>query len=134
MDRCTLNKRCLVCQRPIDDRASHCPSCWKLGRKPNNWKGGRYKTPKGYMVVHGPGHPRANQVGQVSEHILVAEKLLGRPIGVDEAIHHLNGIRDDNRPENLRVMSSLEHKKLHGTLFGFGQRRRGTVPNERKSS
>jgi len=39
----------------------------------------------------------------VFEHVLVAEELLGRFLRPDERIHHRNGVRDDNRPENLEL-------------------------------
>jgi len=45
----------------------------------------------------------------VAEHRLVAARTLGRALRPDEVIHHLNGVRDDNRPENLLVTTSSHH-------------------------
>jgi hypothetical protein len=59
-------------------------------------------------------HPRANKAGQVYEHIVVMERILGRPITVEEQIHHRNHVRHDNRPENLVVLPATEHQHHHG--------------------
>lgn len=48
-------------------------------------------------------HPRAGSNGYVFEHVLVMEELVGRHLVAGETVHHLNGVRDDNRPENLEL-------------------------------
>jgi hypothetical protein len=50
-----------------------------------------------------PEHPRASRTGYVFEHILVIEDQLGRFLQYDESVHHLNGVRDDNKTENLEL-------------------------------
>lgn len=69
-----------------------------------NWKGGRTKASNGYIWIRvWEKHPRQTSHGYVLEHVLVMEKHLGRYLLPGETIHHKNGIRDDNRIENLEL-------------------------------
>lgn len=68
-----------------------------------NWRGGRTKHHAGYLMIHMPEHPRGGSKGYVFEHILVMEAALGRHLMSDENVHHRNGVRDDNRIENLEL-------------------------------
>ena len=49
----------------------------------------------------------------VKEEWLVAKVKIGRKLYRDEVVHHINGNKTDNRPDNLQVMTASEHKKLH---------------------
>lgn len=75
------------------------------------WRGGRRKRADGYIGILTPNHPKADSGGYVPEHILVCEKTLGKPLPEGWIVHHLNGIRDDNRPENLVPMPKGAHNK-----------------------
>lgn len=66
-----------------------------------------------------PNHPHADNKGYVPQHRLRMEAHLGRTLLLTEIIHHINGIRDDNRIENLmlfpgRGTHTNYHKKLEG--------------------
>jgi hypothetical protein len=56
-------------------------------------------------MIHQPGHPRTakRRSPYEFEHILIYESMLGRHLVAGETIHHRNGIKDDNRPENLEL-------------------------------
>lgn len=78
-----------------------------------NWKGGRSKKSDGYILRTIRTHPYADKFGRVYEHRFIMEQSLGRYLTKDEQIHHINEIRDDNRIENLKLMSRTEHLKFH---------------------
>lgn len=68
-------------------------------------RGGRrpYKNGGGYMMLYAPDHPKSQRNGYIAVHRLVMEEKIGRLLGPLETVHHINGVRDDNRPENLEL-------------------------------
>lgn len=68
---------------------------------------------KGYELVYAPDHPKAHKDGYVMKHTVIAERMLGRYLYDNEVAHHVNHIRNDNRPENLVVMDAHEHRSMH---------------------
>jgi hypothetical protein len=88
-------------------KSMQCSACRTVANEANgNWKGGRTRHKAGYVMVRTPDHPRAKKSPYVFEHILVAEQMLGRYLEPGESVHHLNGIRDDNRPDNLELWTT----------------------------
>lgn len=65
---------------------------------------------KGYLVEYKNGY---NVKGNAKQHRLIMEKEIGRRLGRDEVVHHKNGIKTDNRIENLQIMTRSEHSKYH---------------------
>lgn len=67
----------------------------------------------GYIAIYFPDHPRSNRDGYIMEHDLVMECIIGRPLGEDEVVHHINHVRTDNKKENLQLLTIREHASLH---------------------
>jgi HNH endonuclease len=63
---------------------------------------------EGYLLVKAHGHPAATKKGYVFQHRLVMEQVLGRYLLPEENVHHMNGVRDDNRPENLELWNTSQ--------------------------
>lgn len=74
-----------------------------------HWKGGRTRRVNGYMWVRRPEHPNANKEGYVYEHTYVMSQHLGRALLPTEKVHHKNGLRADNRLENLELWCTRTH-------------------------
>lgn len=77
----------------------------RCGSKHMWWKGGIKITDHGYVEVKNRNHPNARKDGYVKEHIAVMSDHLGRPLLKGETVHHKNGIKHDNRIENLELWS-----------------------------
>ncbi len=70
------------------------------------WRGGRIVDYDGYVLIKTPEHPHKDRHGYVREHRLVVEQVLGRYLLPTEVVHHIDGNRQNNTPENLEVYSS----------------------------
>lgn len=85
---------------------------------PSRRKGVKRKTGNtvhaggGYITEHEPHHPRAGDNGYVYQHVLIAERTLGKLLPLKAVVHHINGVRDDNRPENLVVCEDQAYHML----------------------
>jgi len=73
-------------------------------------KTGKYLNPRGYVYVTIPPQRRGNGPCKILEHRLVMEQKLGRPLMGWEHVHHKNGIKNDNRPENLEIVLNRNHR------------------------
>ena len=75
--------------------------------------GHKKRRKDGYVYVYFPDHPKSTKDGYIMEHDLVMECIIGRHLYDDEVVHHKNKIRDDNRKENLQLMTFKEHAAFH---------------------
>ncbi len=108
-------KKCLHCERKSKAR-NLCKRCYmrrwrniKFGR-PENFipelranKNSGCKRTDGYKILMIKNHPNAMKGGRILEHTFIMSQHLGRALKKEERIHHKNGIRDDNRIENLEL-------------------------------
>jgi len=77
-----------------------------------SWVGGKTEN-EGYVFVYKPDYPLVKH-NYVREHRLIIEQQIGRYLKLSETGHHINKIRNDNRPENLMAFSSNSaHKRFH---------------------
>jgi len=85
-----------------------------IGEKHHCWKGGRY-TMAGYILVYAPDHPYKNNHGNgyVFEHRLVMEECLGRYLTRKEVVHHIDGDRANNNPDNLMLFPGVAAHMAH---------------------
>lgn len=111
----TIMNTCAVenCGRPITCREL-CQSHYKQSRT-GEWpveigekrfktpEGSKYTTKRGYVKLYYPNDPRSDKAGYQLEHRVVMETMLGRNLLEGENVHHINGVKNDNRPENLEL-------------------------------
>lgn len=74
---------------------------------------GKKSIHNGYVRIYFPDHPKSDSYGYILEHILIMECNIGRWLKKDEVVHHKNFVKNDNRIENLELMSRKKHSKMH---------------------
>lgn len=97
------------------------------------WRGGR-RNARGYILVQRPDHPDADRFGYVREHRLVMENALHRRLFPQEFVHHRNGIKNDNRLENLEIMTHSHHSHVHGAKLRHSSITRAGISSKIKAS
>lgn len=116
----SVARPCAVCGKPMRRKPSQAAiktcsrACQSLGRikrpleRIHNGRPAKLDN-YGYVMVWEPEHPNKSLKGWQYEHRLVVEKRLGRYLRSDEQVDHINGIKNDNRPSNLQVLTAGQH-------------------------
>lgn len=124
-----MAKHCTVCGRFNPKRRKDKPSqvCSKTCRQVLNgragrgvsgrrgqarFKGGRYLEQEGYVMASAKNHRFQRRVRYLREHVMVMELAIGRRLHQTECVHHINGVKTDNRLVNLQLMTFKEHSRL----------------------
>ena len=81
-----------------------------------------FRDRMGYVYLYVP------KLGYRKRCRLILEKHLNRKLTTDECVHHKNGIKHDDRIENLEILSRAEHSRLHG------KKRQGKTPKVTKAT
>lgn len=107
-------KECLECKNRFEILKSRtkrkfcsliCSKRWRIKYPPNKRNG--YWMENGYKVLY------VQNGNGIKEHIQIMEESIGRKILSNEVVHHINEIKDDNRIENLQLMTRGEHSSYH---------------------
>lgn len=116
-------RKCLYCNRQVKDYVykgrfkGYGKTCdihhgyeYRKGKFNPSWKGGKQKR-QGYIYILDESKSHKNGLSRYTgEHTLVAQEKYKRKVEKDELVHHLNGIRDDNRSENLVIIKRKGHE------------------------
>ena len=84
------------------------------GKNHYNYKDGVTRA-RGYRLIKVRFHPRAKAANRyrLPEHDIIMELHLGRYLDANELVHHKNNIKDDNRIENLELLTRETHPPIH---------------------
>ena len=114
-NRKLLDRACLQCGktfRPLRAGSKYCskPCKWaNNGRNQKRKSEAWWQNQKGYIEGR-IWLPDGTQI-RVKQHRFIMEGIIGRPLLSTEDVHHENGVKNDNRPENLEIISHSDHTK-----------------------
>ncbi|KKN60867.1 hypothetical protein LCGC14_0527380 [marine sediment metagenome] len=125
---CQRERWVTLCKgKPLTPRCGSCSAKIRLhnrGKDCHLWKGGRVLNTQGYIRIYVASddffYPMSGKRVYVLEHRLVMAKHLGRCLHRWEIVHHKNGIKDDNRIENLQLSTNGSHSLSHSKGYRDG--------------
>lgn len=116
---------CAICDSEFSvplsqyERVKCCSRKCGYIRRSENRRNGPHKpfiSTQGYWFIKIHGHHRALKDGRVKIADIVAEEKLGRKLLKTEVVHHIDGDKQNDHPDNLEVMDKIEHDRYHTTL------------------
>lgn len=106
-----------VVKRYMAERGLPMRGRGRKGEQNYFWRGGSLVDRDGYVLVYAPTHPYRNHQNKVRRHRLMMEQRMGRYLRTEEVVDHVNGVKGDDRLENLRLYpNNAAH--LRATLKG----------------
>lgn len=72
----------------------------------------RYREHDGYMEIYKPDHPNSKKNGWIKEHRYIMSLYLKRKLRKNEVVHHKNGLKKDNRIQNLELLTARKHDRI----------------------
>ncbi|WP_218569023.1 HNH endonuclease [Pseudomonas sp. A-1] len=109
---CTCKQCGAAFIRPHGKQQMYCSRRCSMLARGGGKANGPYRHPEGHELRHSSGYVQQKVGGKwIMQHRLVMEQVLGRPLLPTERVHHKNGQRDDNRPENLELWTGVGSSK-----------------------
>lgn len=124
---CHATRYVQISKHMLEHSTGYCRHCAEIaknkgGKNHPGWKGGVLTDKDGYVCISSTllseddlriVEPMINNAGYIREHRLVVARSMGRPLSSSEIVHHINGIKDDNRLENLSLKNRSSHSQSH---------------------
>ncbi len=117
-----IRRLCVIenCDRVRQSKQGWCSLHWKRWKRSGTLdvtkvkcRLGYFLNSEGYKVVYHPKHANSRADGTVLEHRFVMSNHLNRALKTTEIVHHKNGNRQDNRIENLEILTRETHPTGH---------------------
>ena len=78
----------------------------RTGESSHRWNGKARRVERGYVLIWVGHDHHLSKDGYAAEHRVIAEKMIGRRLKREEVVHHVNGDKTDNSPQNLELFKN----------------------------